>query len=99
MGPMAAALLLLQALGALCVCCTVRRELSGLRGAALLAHALLLARVEMAMRADDPGTNAETYPLPLLALSVAGGLLLCERLQCRGSPPPPPTLWWLLPPP
>ena len=53
----------------------------------------------MALRADDPGTNAETYPLPLLALSVAGGLLLCERLQCRGSPPPPPTLWWLLPPP
>ena len=96
MGPMAAALLLLQALGALGVCCTARRAMSGLRGVALLCHAVLLARVEMALRADEPGTNAETYPLPLLALSVAGGLLMCERLQCRGSPPPPPTLWWLL---
>ena len=39
---MAAALLLLQALGALGVCCTARRAMSGLRGLALLCHAVLL---------------------------------------------------------
>ena len=55
-GPMALALLLLQALGALGVCCTVRRALSGVRGVALLLHALLLARVEMALRADTDET-------------------------------------------
>ena len=53
----------------------------------------------MALRADaaaDADGGDETYPLPLLGLSVVGGLLLCERLQCAGAPPPPPTLWWLL---
>ena len=89
-----------------------------LRCVALLLHAVVLARVEMALRADsrpltggfvgfggggdrDDGDDAEgggeeTYPLPMLALSVACGLLLCERLQSAGAPPPPPTLWWLL---
>ena len=88
-----------------------------LRGVALLLHAIVLARVEMALRADsrpltgglvgfggggdrndddDEQGGEETYPLPMLAISVACGLLLVERLQSPGAPPPPPTLWWLL---
>ena len=36
------------------------------------------------------------YPAPILAATVAGGLVLCERLRAGVGQTPPRTLWWLL---